>query len=173
MTQIKIDIQIKSSVWNNIKNIKQFINNTTEKLIKLTELKDYLNHKNSFLELSIALVSDEQIKKINHNFRSKNKATNTLSFPFLDEKLIKKQGLKNILKNQKYLFLGDILLSLETIRKESLNSDKTFYDHLTHLILHSLLHLISYDHKNEKDAQKMESLEIEILKKLKIKNPYL
>ena len=54
-----------------------------------------------------------------------------------------------------------------------MQQNKKFNDHLTHLILHAILHLIGYDHENDEEAKEMESLEIKILKKLKIKNPYL
>jgi len=113
-----------------------------------------------------------QMKKINFEFRQKNKPTNVLSFPALDENLIRKVGIKKAVGPCNHLFLGDVVISYETLKKESLAQKKKFHDHLTHLLLHSILHLISYDHEDEKMAKVMESLEIKILKTLKIKNPY-
>lgn len=95
-----------------------------------------------------------------------------MSFPAFDEKLIRKIGIKKAAKSQNHCFLGDIVIAYETVKKESLAQKKKFRDHLTHLILHSILHLIGYDHEEKKMAEKMENLEIKILKKLKIKNPY-
>lgn len=169
---INIDIVVKSKKWQDEKNIEKFITNICQKLIPFTDLKKILNKKLE-LELSVSLVSDAQIKKINSQFRSKNKATNVLSFPALDENLIREIGLKKLVSSSKYLFLGDIIISYETLKKESLAQKKEFRNHLTHLILHSILHLIGFDHENEKMAEEMEGCEIKILKKLNIKNPYL
>jgi len=166
-----IDIVVKSKKWAEIKNVENFIEKTIQKIIPLTDLKKILK-KNFILEISVSLVSDLQMKKINLEFRGKNKATNVLSFPALDENLIRQIGLKELVGNHEYLFLGDIIIAFETLKKESLAQKKKFHDHLIHLILHSILHLIGYDHEEEKMAKIMEDLEVKILKKLKIKDPY-
>lgn len=168
---ISLDIEVKSKKWDAQKNVEKFIEKTCEKLIPQTDLKKILT-KNFTLELALSLVSDAQMKKINFEFRGKNKATNVLSFPSLDENLVRKNGIKKVVGTANFLFLGDIILSYETVKKESLAQKKKFEDHLTHLILHAILHLIGYDHEEEKMAQIMENLEIKILKNLKIKNPY-
>ncbi len=165
---IEIDIVKKSKKWDEFKNAEKEIAEITKKLISLSEISVFRNH----LELSISLVSDSQIKKINNEYRQKNKATNVLSFSFLDESEMRKNGFAKYSKNLPNIFLGDIILAFETIKKEAIKEKKKFSDHLTHLILHALLHLIGYDHENGKMAKKMEEIEIEILKKLKIKNPY-
>jgi probable rRNA maturation factor len=128
--------------------------------------------KDFTLEIAVSLVSDSEIKKINSHFRKKNKPTDVLSFSNLDEKLINKVGIVKAVGSAKYLLLGDIVISYETVKKESLAQKKNFRNHLSHLLLHSILHLIGHDHEQEKAAKKMENLEIKILKKLKIKNPY-
>ncbi len=166
-----IDIVVKSKKWAEIKNVENFIEKTIQKIIPLTDLKKILK-KNFILEISVSLVSDLQMKKINWEFRGKNKATNVLSFPALDENLIRQIGLKELVEHHEYLFLGDIIIAFETLKKESLAQKKKFHDHLIHLILHSILHLIGYDHEEEKMAKIMEDIEVKILKKLKIKNPY-
>lgn len=169
---IHIDIVTKSKKWSEEKNIDNFIEKTCQTLIPLTDLKKILK-KDFELELSVSLVSDQQIKKINSEFRDKNKATNVLSFPALDENLIREIGLKKAVEPNKYLFLGDIIIAYETVKKESLAQKKKFRNHLIHLILHSILHLIGFDHEDEKMAEEMESLEIKILKKINIENPYI
>ncbi|MES2962153.1 MAG: rRNA maturation RNase YbeY [Pseudomonadota bacterium] len=166
-----IDIVVKSKKWAEIKNVENFVEKTIQKIIPLTDLKKILKEK-FILEISVSLVSDLQMKKINAEFRGKNKATNVLSFPALDENLIRQIGLKKLVGADEYLFLGDIIIAFETLKKESLAQKKKFHDHLTHLILHSILHLIGYDHEEEKMAKIMEDLEVKILKKLKIKDPY-
>jgi probable rRNA maturation factor len=169
---IQVDVALKSKKWLEEKNIENFIVKTCKTLIPLTDLKKILS-KNFSLELTVLLVSDRQIKKINSQFRGQNKPTNVLSFPSLDENLIRKSGLKKAVGSCDYLLLGDVIISYETVKKESLAQKKKFHDHLSHLILHSILHLIGYDHQEEKMATKMESLEIKILKKLGLPNPYI
>jgi probable rRNA maturation factor len=169
---ICVDVALKSKKWQAEKNIENFIQKTCQTLIPLTDLKKILK-KDFELELAVLLVSDLQIKKINFEFRQKNKPTNVLSFPSLDENLVRKIGLKKAVKPYNYILLGDIVISYQTVKKESLAQKKKFRDHLTHLILHSILHLIGHDHKDEKMATKMESLEIKILKQIGISNPYI
>lgn len=168
---MNIDIAIKSKKWQTEKNIENFIDKICRTLILLTDLKKILT-KDFELELAVLLVSDAQIKKINSEFRNKNKPTNVLSFPSLDENLVRKIGIKKAIESHKYLLLGDIVIAYETLKKESLAQKKKFHDHLTHLILHSILHLIGYDHEDDKMANAMEKLEIKILKKIGIANPY-
>jgi probable rRNA maturation factor len=165
---INIDLVVKSKKW---KGSEKFVEEVCKKIIPFTDLKKILK-KDLTLEVSISLVCDAQIKRINSQFRNQNKPTNVLSFCALDEKLIRKVGLKKAVKPCKHLFLGDIIISYETVKKESLAQEKKFEDHLTHLILHSILHLIGYDHEDKKMAKTMEGLEIKILKNFKIKNPY-
>lgn len=142
---MNIDVVTKSKKWQ---GQEKLIEKITKKILPLTKAKAE--------EVSISLVSDAQMKKINFQFRGKNKPTNVLSFPGLDQ-----------------FFLGDIVIAYETLVREAKEQKKDFNNHLTHLILHSILHLLGYDHEEEKDAQKMEKLEIKILHQLGIQNPYL
>ncbi len=166
---MQIDIEIKSKKWQAEKNILEFVEKIAKKLALETDIKKISDKE---LELGISLVSDVQIKKINHKFRGKNKATNVLSFAMIDENLIRKIGLKKAAGMQEHLFLGDIVIAYETVKKEAKAQNKRFCDHLTHLILHAILHLIGFDHEDEKMARAMENLEIKVLKKFKISNPY-
>lgn len=170
---INIDVVTKSKKWLAIKNVEKFVEKTCQELILLSEIKSFLKKKSNCLELSVSLVSNAQIKKINQEFRNKNTPTNVLSFPFLDEKLIRKNGFENVTKSMPQLFLGDVVVAYEITAKEALLAKKDFHHHLTHLLLHSILHLIGYDHEKTKDAEIMEKIEIKILQKLKINNPYL
>ena len=141
---IAVDVVTKSKKWV---GKEKLVERLAKKIISLV--------KSDAQELSISLVSDRQIKKINLQFRDKNKPTNVLSFPAFDR-----------------VFLGDIVIAYETLEREAKEQKKKFNGHLTHLILHSILHLLGHDHEEEKMAQKMEKLEIKILKQLDIENPY-
>jgi len=105
-------------------------------------------------ELSIAFVKDARIRELNKGYRKKDKATNVLSFPMTGN------------------MLGDIVLSRETIEREAAEQSKALRDHTTHLIIHGFLHLLGYDHIDEKNAEEMEMIEIASLAQLGIDNPY-
>ena len=109
--------------------------------------------------VNLSFISKEAIKELNSEFLKKDKPTNILSFPstglsFGDE------------------ILGDIAICPEIIKKEAAIQNKEEQDHLSHLIIHSLLHLAGYDHQEADSAKQMESLEVKALKKLGIANPY-
>ena len=112
--------------------------------------------------ISIMFSGDKKVMELNSQFRKINKPTNVLSFP----------SSTDTSTNFKNVFLGDIIFSLETIISESKANNKSTIDHLIHLFIHGLLHLLGYDHKTEDEARMMEDLEICILNKLSIANPY-
>jgi len=169
------DIEIKSKKWHKQKNICEFIENISTKIVDNCQLKKF-SKKKYRLEIIFSLVCDSQMQKINFTHRNKNKPTNVLSFADFDERKIAEIGVKKffdeILNSQNFLVLGDVILSYETIEREALDQNKKFNDHLTHLIVHAILHLIGYDHEQEEMAKEMEDLEIKILKKLNVNNPY-
>ena len=150
--------------------IKDIIIDIAKKIIKLSPIFDFIDKK-QVVAFEISLLSNYQIRKINKDFRGKDKATNTISLAILDKE-INKFGLEEISKASQYIFLGEIFLGFETIKKEAKLENKEFINHLTHLILHSILHLIGFDHIKKNEAEIMEKLEISILKKLNIINPY-
>ncbi|MBO4700841.1 MAG: apolipoprotein N-acyltransferase [Alphaproteobacteria bacterium] len=106
-------------------------------------------------EVSITLVDDKYIKKINKKYRGINKPTNVLSFELNDDVL-----------------LGDIFISIDTVSREAKKENISVPEHVAHMVVHGILHLLGYDHIKDKDAEKMEKKETIILKKLGYKNPY-
>ena len=175
--KITIAINITEKLWRTRPKITQQIRSLFKSIIPKTPLQNIIKTKViANIEISILLTNDQQIKELNQSYRQKDKATNVLSFPLLDCKKIKNGNLANLdLANNKIaneIILGDIALSYQTICQEALQQNKTFDHHLTHLIIHSLLHLIGFDHQRISEAKIMEELEIRILADLNIKNPY-
>jgi probable rRNA maturation factor len=106
-------------------------------------------------EFSIMLCDDAYIQQLNHDFRGYNKPTNVLSFP-----------------SDMPDYLGDIAISLETVAREAHAQQKHFNHHFSHMVVHGVLHLLGYDHEDECEAEDMETIEINVLAKLGIDNPY-
>ncbi|MBV1933793.1 MAG: rRNA maturation RNase YbeY [Parvibaculaceae bacterium] len=117
-------------------------------------------------ELSVLLADDEFIHTLNRKYRGKDKPTNVLSFPQADLHVTDEAGLMG------EVALGDVVLAIETVEDEARAQAKTFEHHLTHLVVHGVLHLLGYDHESDADAEEMEALEVEILKGMKVSNPY-
>jgi probable rRNA maturation factor len=106
---------------------------------------------------------------LNKRFMNKDKPTNVLSFP--SESIFRGDFIE--FDSSKTLYLGDIAVSYQKVMEECLAQNKTFNDHLSHLMVHSFLHLCGFDHIADQDAIIMEKMEIKILSNLGIKNPYL
>ena len=114
-------------------------------------------------EVSILLTDDTAVHQLNKQYRNADKPTNVLSFAALDDEY------EPIVEP---MLLGDIIVAFETTKKEAEEQGKTLTNHLFHLIVHGMLHLIGYDHIEDMDAEEMESLEIRILAENGIGNPY-
>lgn len=106
-------------------------------------------------EVSIVLTNDDEIHQLNLQYRGMDKPTNVLSFELGDDVL-----------------LGDIYISLDTVVREAREAKILVEDHVAHMVVHGMLHLTGYDHITDDEATVMEFKEINILKKLGIKNPY-
>jgi len=113
-------------------------------------------------ELSLAFVNNARIQTLNRDYRKKDKPTNVLSFP---------TAMPTNIDNALTL-MGDIVFARETILREASEKFIAVENHLSHLIVHGLLHLQGYDHETDVEAEEMEALEISVLKTLGIDNPY-
>lgn len=114
------------------------------------------------VELSIVLADDAFVQHLNNAYRGKDTATNVLSFEAEAETIPGQPEL-----------LGDVILAHETCSREATEGDISFHDHLAHLVVHGVLHLLGYDHIENSDAEEMEAAEIEILARSGVPNPYL
>jgi len=110
--------------------------------------------------VNIKIVDNNEIENLNKKFRNKDRPTNVLSFTNEDIS-------RRITNN-----LGDIAISYEYVERESKEQDKKFDDHIVHMFIHGIYHILGFDHKDDPMADKMENKEIILLKKLNINNPY-
>lgn len=113
-------------------------------------------------ELSAVFTDDTHIKTLNAEWRGKDKPTNVLSFP----------AFPMVVGGKLPPMLGDIILAHETILAEAALDGKPFEHHVSHLVVHGLLHLLGYDHETSDDAELMEATERRILARLAIADPY-
>ncbi|MDB3869608.1 rRNA maturation RNase YbeY [Candidatus Thioglobus sp.] len=145
-------IVIQNSINVNSINEAEFSNT-------LQSVLDELNVSDS--ELLVRFVDKTEIQHLNKTFRHQDKTTNVLSF------------LSDLPIEIEEAILGDVVICVEVVTEEAKMQQKTFNNHLIHMAIHGTLHLLGYDHIEGSEAQKMESLEVKILKKLQIENPYL
>lgn len=142
-----------------IQNIINDENIDEDSLIKVCQ--DFLTENSvEESELLIRLVSPVEIQVLNKEYRDKNQVTNVLSFQ------------SDIPEEIGEALLGDVVICVDVVREEALLSKKKFSDHLTHMAIHGILHLLGHDHTDMASANKMESIEIEYLDKIGIDNPY-
>jgi probable rRNA maturation factor len=120
------------------------------------------------VEVAVRLTDDAEVQTLNRNFRGKDKPTNVLSFPQVQDDLL--EGLAN--SDDGEILLGDIVLARETCAREAEEKAISIADHATHLIVHGTLHLVGYDHGDDASAGAMEALEVKALASLGIANPY-
>ncbi|NQV82969.1 MAG: rRNA maturation RNase YbeY [Rhodospirillales bacterium] len=120
-------------------------------------------------EVSIVLADDAFVQNLNRDFRGQDKPTNVLAFPAsgggMDEgPTAQPPGMP--------VLLGDIVVAFETAMAEAADQGKALGDHVCHLVVHGMLHLLGFDHQVAADADVMEALEIDVLAGLHIANPY-
>lgn len=114
------------------------------------------------VEISVVLSDDQNVRDLNREHRGKDAPTNVLSFP---------GDVENPFPGAEVL-VGDVILAWETIAAEAAAAHKPVTDHVTHLLIHGVLHLLGYDHVREDDATVMERIEVDCLAGLGIEDPY-
>lgn len=147
---IRVNVEINNKYWlSKITNPKKYF---TKKLRKINKFIHFINGKN--VTFTILLTNSQSIKKLNKKFRNKNIPTDVLSFPSFEKKKIRQIKEKNF-------YLGDIAISYEIINSRS---ERNFFIlEFDKVWIHGFLHLLGYDHINNKDYLKMNTIEKKIL----------
>ena len=153
-SKLEVDILRHAEVWRGA---------LTDAALKCAALAAFLTAPPSTqgtYEVTILLTDDAEMRTLNRAWRGKDAPTNVLSFPSSNTPPVPGA-------------LGDIVLAYETIRDEGRCTNTAFSDHVSHLVIHGLLHLLGFDHMNEDDAARMEALERDALASIGVADPYL
>ena len=171
MNSPELYINIEDNRWEeSVKDIdplsKQAATTAFDDLQK--QIPAYLSQANKPIIINLTLSNDETVHQLNKDYRGMDKPTNVLSFANVDDPDFEEE----LANADDFLELGDIIIALETLEREAQEQSIPLQDHLSHLLVHGLLHLLGYDHQEDEEAEHMEGLEIKILQHLNIKNPY-
>ena len=144
----------KTKEWTEyeVSFVSEVLEHTFENMLNGNEL----NH-----EISVLLTNDEEIRELNKKYRNIDKPTNVLSFSIMSDTTFNELRM-----------IGDIVISKEKILSEARDQNKTFDNHLAHIVIHGFLHLLDFTHDNSEDSIIMENKEVELLKMIDISNPY-
>ncbi len=154
---MKLEIQVDDDAWRELDDPESLLRRAAQATVSVLD-KDLSN-----TVVAISLATDEEVCELNKLWRNKNIPTNVLSFP---------AALDMPFPPDEPRPLGDIMLAAGVVRREAQQQGKSLEEHLVHLAVHGILHIMGYDHINEAEAIEMERLEIDILDTLGIANPY-
>jgi probable rRNA maturation factor len=158
MPKPNVDILVESPLWARVPDVSQSVMRAAEAVGAHHETGPAIRPAD---EICVMLIDDAAIAALNRRWRGQNGPTNVLSFPAPPGLAIGPPR-----------FLGDIALAFETVDREAMAEGKPFEDHLAHLVVHGLLHLLGHDHLGEGEAQRMEALETRILASIGVADPY-
>jgi probable rRNA maturation factor len=149
---VTIDIAVEAESWHRILGAELIAHRAAQAALDDAKIGEG--------EVSILLTDDARIRELNRTYRGMDKPTNVLSFPSEDKA---ESGAR---------FYGDIALACETLSREAAGEGKRLDAHLSHLVVHGVLHLLGFDHDNERDAEAMEARETKIVTSLGFADPY-
>lgn len=119
-------------------------------------------------EFSMKLADNETVHLLNKQYRGKDYPTNVLSFEEdLDDEFA------DFMDEDEPTYIGDIIFAVPVVQTQAQEQNKPVAEHFAHLVVHSVLHIFGFDHIDEHEAEVMEDLEIKILQRLQIANPYI
>lgn len=162
MAELDIQISVEEGDWPSEEQLQSLAERVLGEAAAYLKKHEKQPFPKMAPELSLVFTDDASIREINAEWRSQDKATNVLSFPAFPLEPGGNPG----------PMLGDIIIARETVEREAIDLEKSFDDHLTHLMVHGFLHLFGYDHMNNSEAERMEGLETRILAGLGLSDPY-
>ncbi len=160
---VDVDIVLRSSLWSRGRPRLRALLRKAARLAVARGMTAAGITEAGRVELGITLTDDREQARLNRLYRRTDGPTNVLSFP--TARAVRRPP-------QMPLILGDIVLAFETTAREAREQQKPVADHLRHLVVHGVLHLLGFDHESQSQAQAMESLEQSILAELGVPDPY-
>lgn len=143
--------------------VNYLLQNTTSLSMDKTWLANFLQKKP--IELDVYITDPDEGRVINLDARGKDYATNILSYP--------SDLPSSVIESLPSFLLGELVICHDVVVKQANEQNKTLYQHLTHLVVHGILHLFGFDHElGQKQQDEMENIEIAILSQFNIANPY-
>lgn len=170
-SKIALNVLVEDDRWT--ENVDFDVVKVAEELKELTfnYVADNVEHElldqDKAFNVNVALSNDEEVHKLNKEFRNMDKPTNVLSFANIDDETFWQE-----LSDTKEAELGDIILAFDTLVREATEKGISVYAHFCHLLVHGFLHILGFDHQEDKEAEEMEEFEVDILAAFSIDNPY-
>ncbi len=166
LPNLSLDIELSESSLDESKDWEAVITQAA-----YAALTGGLSSKNVPMEMYVELVDNDQSQQLNCDFRGKNNPTNVLSFPGTEPDDLSATFLEAA-KGGPPVMLGDLMIADNVVVQEAVEQNKSTEHHLSHLVVHGVLHLLGYDHIEDTEAEEMEALEREILSTINIADPY-
>jgi probable rRNA maturation factor len=152
--------------WDSSKSWDKLARKAAEAAIAESDYPELVDSERP-VEISVTLTDNEHVRTLNAKWRGKDKPTNVLSFPMADELDLVRANI-----SERELLLGDIIIARGVCEAEATEKGVSFEQHTTHLLVHGTLHLLGYDHHDDREAADMEAREVRALARLGIANPY-
>ncbi len=191
MIDVELDIGLE---WGNSGFGQSEVEKAVDAAVKFAGLPGLADHP-SPIEVNIKLSDNDEVQALNREWRDKDKPTNVLSFPMLDDlelhsfrhprggggptpdllALATVPGMVSRLRGndeEMELLIGDIILAYGVCEVEAAEKGVPLAHHATHLVIHGMLHLLGHDHIEDEDAEAMEALEVKALASMGLHNPY-
>ena len=141
-----IEVEVEADAWSALPEVEAIVSRAAVAALGTVEG-----------DVVVLLTDDEAVRDLNARFRDKDRPTNVLSFPAAESA---------------FPHLGDVVLGYAYCAAEATAQGKTLSDHLSHLVVHGVLHLLGRDHEDDAEAEEMEAEEREILAELGVADPY-
>jgi probable rRNA maturation factor len=160
---VRVSVNYNDTRWKRF-DLTRYVRLLVSKVVQIHQMR-----VNNF-SLSVLACSDSKIKKLNGQYRGKNKATNVLAWPAMNCFFYLDQDFWSCSKNN-YLFLGDIAISYDTCLREASSQNIHINKHCCKLLVHAILHLLGYDHDISVRASRMHLMETRVLNSVLINRP--
>jgi probable rRNA maturation factor len=190
MIDVELDMGV---VWSNSDFGQSEVEKAVDAAVRFAGLAGLAEYP-SPVEVSIKLTDNAEVQALNREWRDKDKPTNVLSFPMLEDDALEQLRHPELVSGSYFLsdaekiktlkqvqgddqememLLGDIILAYETCAAEAKEKNIPVAHHATHLVIHGMLHLLGHDHIEDDEAELMEALEVKALASIGLNNPYI